>query len=57
MEGHALKDEANNQLLSLRGTSADGGLCALIQPNKLSEENLNRLNISEEDNPVIVVLH
>lgn len=57
MQGERLKDEANNQLLSLRGSSADSGLCALIQPSKLSTENLNRLNINEEDNPVIVILH
>lgn len=57
MEGDVLKDEIYNQSLSLRGVSADGDLCAMIQPDKLSEENLSRLNINEEDNPVIVILH
>jgi hypothetical protein len=29
----------------------------MIQPDKLSEKNLNRLNINEEDNPIVVILH
>lgn len=56
MEGHALKDEANNQLLSLRGTTPSGGFCALIATDKLSEENITRLKLDEDANPVVVIV-
>lgn len=57
MAGDIVKDMKNSQELSIRGNTPDGGLCGLIQPDKLSNEILERLNINEEDNPVVVILH
>ena len=57
MKGAILEDRENNQEFSIRGSTSDGGFCAMIQPDKLSEKNLNRLNINEEDNPIVVILH
>lgn len=56
MEGATMLDEANNQKLSIRGTAADGGFCALIEADKLSEENKSRLELDEEANPVVVIV-
>ena len=56
MKGAVMMDEANNQKLSIRGTSADGGFCALIPADKLSEENKTRLNLDDDANPVVVIV-
>ena len=56
MKGAVMMDEANNQKLSIRGTSADGGFCALIPADKLSKENRSRLKLADDANPVVVIV-
>lgn len=56
MKGATMMDEANNQKLSIRGAAADGGFCALIGVDELSEENKSRLELDEEANPVVVIV-
>ena len=51
-----MMDEANNQKLSIRGTTPDNGFYALIATDKLSEENISRLKLDEEANPVVVIV-
>ncbi len=56
MKGATMMDEANNQKLSIRGTTVDGGFCALIEADKLSEENKGRLKLDDDANPVVVIV-
>ena len=56
MKDETMMDEANNQKLSIRGTTADGGFCALIGADKLSEENKGRLKLDDDANPVVVIV-
>ena len=56
MKGDTMMDEANNQKLSIRGTTPDNGFYALITTDKLSEENISRLKLDEEANPVVVIV-
>lgn len=56
MKGAMMMDEANNQKLSIRGTTADGGFCALIPVDKLSEENRSHMDLAEDANPVVVIV-
>lgn len=56
MKGATMIDTSNNQKLSIRGTTTNGGFCALIGADKLSEENITRLKLDEDANPVVVIV-
>lgn len=56
MKGDTMMDEANKQKLSIRGATPDNGFYALIATDKLTEENIKRLNLDEEANPVVVII-
>ena len=51
-----MMDEANKQKLSIRGATPDNGFYALIATDKLTEENIKRLKLDEEANPVVVIM-
>lgn len=56
MEGDKMKDLSNDQDLSIRAVTPEGGFCALIQPYNLSDKNKERLKIDDEANPVLVIM-
>lgn len=56
MKGNKMRDLSNNQDLSVRAVTPEGGFCALIQPYHLSDKNKERLNVDDEANPIIVIM-
>ena len=55
MEGDEWLDSKHNQALQIRNISNEGNFCALLLPEKLSDELKEQLQVGEEDNPVIAV--
>lgn len=56
IKGDRLLDKENNQSVQIRGVSSDGSFIALLLPDDLSDDNLRRLKIEEDNNPIIVIL-
>lgn len=55
MEGDEWIDSEHNQVLQIRNISNEGNFCALLLPEKLSDELKEQLQVGEEDNPVIAL--
>ena len=55
MEGDEWIDSEHNQALQIRNISNEGNFCALLLPEKLSDELKEQLKVGEEDNPVIAL--
>ena len=49
-------DAKFNQPLQIRNVSNNGKFCALLLPEKLSDELKEHLQVEEDDNPIIVML-
>ena len=49
-------ERSHNLTVQIRNVSADGCFVALLSSEKLNTEERDRLKVSEEDNPVVVIL-
>lgn len=57
LKGDSLLDRKTNQHIQIRGVSSDGCFIGLLQADELSRENMNRLGVEEDGNPIVVILH
>lgn len=51
-----MMERSRNLAIQMRNISADGCFVALLSPDKLNAEDRDRLKVSGEDNPVVVIL-